>query len=294
MNVRLARGFAMALVFATAPLAFGNEFTPRVISAGGALTEIVYALGAEQQLVGVDSTSTWPTAATALPKVGYFRQLSAEGALSLAPSLVLASEDAGPPETLQQIRQAGVQVKTFANNYSSDGVATKIRAVAEALDRTEQGERLANAVVTEVNAARARIAALDGRQPRVLFVLGVGGGSPVAAGNATAASAMIALAGGINVFEDFEGYKPVNGEAIAIAAPDVLLTVEPASNTAELERQLLAIPGVAATPAGENRRFVAMDGLRLLGFGPRLGETLNQLAGRLHAAPVTAESRDGG
>lgn len=259
----------------------------RVVSAGGALTEIVYALGAERDLVGVDTTSNWPKATESIPKVGYFRKLSAEGLLSLRPTLVLTAEDAGPPEVLEQLRGAGVRIATFRNEYSAAGVVAKIKGIAHELERAAEGEELAANVNAEIETATRKIATLPGR-PKVLFLLGVGSGAPVAAGRDTAAAAMIQLAGGENAFYQFDGYKPVSAEALVAAAPEVVLTTEPPGEVATFESKLLSVPGISDTPAGQQRRLVLMDGLRLLGFGPRLGPTMLELAERLRA-PARAE-----
>ncbi|MGF1547818.1 MAG: hemin ABC transporter substrate-binding protein [Thiotrichales bacterium] len=288
MKHAIARPLVLLLACAwIGPASAESSHLPRVICAGGALTEIVYALGAEDHLVGVDSTSTWPAATGKLPKIGYFRQLSTEGALSLRPTLVLATADAGPAETLAQLRSAGVRIETLANLYSDTGVVEKIHNVAHALGMPERGTQLAAAVRAQLAATQARIATRTER-PRVLFLLGVGGGSPVAAGRGTAAAAMIEMAGASNVFGSFEGYKPVSGEAIAAADPQVVLTVEPGKDLAALTQRLLAVPGIAATSAGRKHRFVTMDGLRLLGFGPRLGDALQELAAHLHDHPPGA------
>ena len=106
----------------------------RIVALGGPVTEIVYALGAEVHLVGVDASSLYPKAAQELPSVGYFRQVPAEGVLSLGPTLVLASEETGPPATLEQLRSAGTRVEVIPSAASADGAKEKIRAVAEALN----------------------------------------------------------------------------------------------------------------------------------------------------------------
>ena len=91
-----------------------SELPQRWVSAGGALSEWVTALGGESKLVGVDTTSQHPESLRALPSIGYQRQLSAEGILSLRPQVLVGTEDMGPPPVLAQIRGAGVQVEMFS------------------------------------------------------------------------------------------------------------------------------------------------------------------------------------
>ena len=86
------------------------EDTSRIVSLGGAVTEIVFALGYGQKVVGVDASSSYPEAVSDIAKVSYHRRLSAEGIISLAPTLVIATTEAGPPEVIQQLRSAGITI----------------------------------------------------------------------------------------------------------------------------------------------------------------------------------------
>ncbi|HET7413989.1 MAG TPA: ABC transporter substrate-binding protein, partial [Pararhizobium sp.] len=123
--------------------AHGADGPARVVSIGGAVTEIVYALGEEDRLVGVDSTSTYPPAATHLPNIGYMRQLSAEGVLSLRPDLILMEEGAGPPAAVSVIDAAGIPVTHVPTGYDAAAIGRKIRTVADALGKSRKGEALA-------------------------------------------------------------------------------------------------------------------------------------------------------
>ena len=253
----------------------------RIVSVAGSLTEIVYALGAADRLVGVDATSLHPPSARALRQVGYHRSLSAEGILSLAPDLVLASEAAGPPAVLDQVRSAGVPVRIVTHDLSPDGLDRKVREIADILGRKAAGERLISQIRAEFAGALRLVEAARTR-PKVLFFMNAGRGAPLASGRDTAADAMIRLAGGQNAFADFEGYKPLSTEALTAGAPDVLLLPEHALAALGGETGLARVPGLTLTPAWRNRRIVAMDALLLLGFGPRTGAAVAALARRLH------------
>lgn len=252
----------------------------RAVSVGGAVTEIVYAVGAGGTLVGADSTSTFPAPAEKLPRVGYMRQLSAEGVLALKPDLLLATAEAGPPAVLSQIESAGVPVRRLAVRHSIESLRENVREVAGCFGVADDGRRL----IAEIDAlwatARGRVAAATGR-PRVLFVLAHGGGAPMVAGGGTAADAMIAYAGGVNAVQGMQGYKPLTAEAALAAAPEVILITQQGLDEAGGLDRLLARPGLALTPAGRGRRVIAMDALYLLGFGPRLPGAVLDLAARL-------------
>jgi iron complex transport system substrate-binding protein len=275
---RLLAGLAAAALLAASGPAAATE---RIVSTSGAITEIVHALGAGDRLVAVDTTSLYPHSVLSLPKVGYMRALSSEGILSMRPSLVLLAAEAGPPQVVDQLREAGVRTATIEERHDAEGVGAKIRQVAAALAVPEQGEQLARSV-TNTFMAIARIVATVQHRPRVLFVMSVGRGAPMAAGQGTAADAVIRLAGGENAVRGYTGYKPLSAEAAINAAPEIVLamaqTVEQGGGPAAFIAQLQ----LGATPAGRDNRLVALDGTYLLGFGPRAPMAVAELARALH------------
>ncbi|AOF82843.1 periplasmic binding family protein [Methyloversatilis sp. RAC08] len=255
----------------------------RLVTVGGAVTEIVYALGAGARVVATDTTSTWPAAAQALPRVGYQRALAAEGVLSMRPTLLIATADAGPPVALTQLQGAGVRVLQLDAGHRADQVGGAIRAIAASLALDDAGRALAERFDADWATARQQVATLPGR-PRALFILDHGGASPMVAGDDTAAAAMIDYAGAINVMAGrFNGYRPLTLEAALASAPDIIVTTDEAIATAGGRAAFLARPGLAALPAARAGRLVTLDALRLLGFGPRLPAAVLDLAQRMRA-----------
>lgn len=254
----------------------------RVATIGGSVTEIVYALGQEDRLVARDSTSTWPEAATALPDVGYVRALSPEGVLSVSPDLVLADEGSGPPEAIDVLRKASVPVVLLPADPTAEGIAAKVEEIGRALGVEGDAEALAGTIRADLAAAKDRAAAIpEEKRKRVLFVLSLQGGRIMASGEGTSAASMIEMAGAVNAVEGFEGYKPVTEEAVIAAAPDVILMMD--RGTGHDPDGLFGLPAIAATPAGKNRALVTMDGLYLLGFGPRTADAVSDLSHALYA-----------
>ncbi|OOY22644.1 hemin ABC transporter substrate-binding protein [Thioclava sediminum] len=251
----------------------------RVISLGGAVTEIVVALGAQDRLVARDTTSQYPERITELPDVGYVRALSAEGVLALAPDLILAEATAGPPEAVETLKAAGVDFVALPGNPSVQGVREKIAVVGAALDREEAAERLTASFDAEMDTVRKSAGAVA-TPKRVLFVLSLQNGRVMAGGEDSSAEAIIELAGGVNAATSFAGYKPVTDEAILAADPDVILTMDREGEMAVTKRDILAHPALGQTRAARDGALVAMDGMLLLGFGPRTP----QAAQALHAA----------
>jgi iron complex transport system substrate-binding protein len=252
----------------------------RVVTLGGAVTETVFALGAGATVVGTDLTSLYPPEAAALPRLGYVRQLGAEGVLSLRPDLVLATADAGPPAALEQVMVAGVALVRLEEARDPQAACARIRAIGTALDRGPAAEGMAAAVAQDV--ARVRGALPPGPAPRVLFLLSAGRAAPMAAGSGTAAAAMIALAGGANAIRGLRNYRALSAEAVIEAAPDVIVTTADTLAGVGGRAGLLALPGLDGTPAARTGRLAAFDGLELLGFGPRLPLALAGLARALH------------
>jgi iron complex transport system substrate-binding protein len=253
----------------------------RLVSVDGAITEILYVLEQGARLVGVDTTSTYPPETETLANVGYKRALSAEGLLSLAPDLVLATDEAGPPEVLNQIRAAGVAVSRVPDAATPEGLHEKIRAVAAAVDTVEPGERLISRLKLELAELAQTIDSVQAR-PRVLFLMVVGSGIDHSAGRGAPVDTLIRLAGGENVLHDaIEDYKPLSPEAALAAAPDVILVSRRGLDNLKGIDGVLGRAGLSATPAGRARRVIALDNALLFHFGPRLAEAAEELAGML-------------
>lgn len=252
----------------------------RVVTIGGAVTEIVYQLGAGDSLVGNDTTSYFPAEAEMLPKVGYQRALSAEGVLSLEPELIIMTEEAGPPKVIEQLKAAGISIVTVRAGRAVEDVIDNINVIASALEREEQAQQVVSSIINAREKLAAAIAEQNNKQ-RVLFILQHGGGAPMVAGNDTAANSIINLAGASNAVEDYSGYKPLTPEAAINQAPDAILITDQGLEQAGGIDNLLHIPGLALTPAGKNKRVIAMDSLLLLGFGPRTVDAATQLNKKL-------------
>jgi len=264
------------------PLAVSAE-AERIVAAGGAVTEIIYALGQGDKVVGTDISSLWPPEVSQLPRIGYLRTLSAEGILALHPGLLLTTTEAGPPATLEHLRASHVRIETIPSGFTPESVETKLDQVAKALAIPEKGQQQIERFRAEWKKARDKVA-LYPDKPRVLFVLAHTGGSPMVAGRNTAADAMIELAQADNAGASFEGYKPLTAEAAAMARPDVILITDEGIKELGGIQSLWSNAALSLTPAGKHWRAVSMDSLYLLGFGPRLPAAVTELAAQLRQA----------
>ena len=253
----------------------------RLVSIGGSLTEIIYALGEDERLVARDQTALYPEAATQLPDVGYMRALAPEGVLSVDTTAVLVIEGSGPPEALDVISHAGVEYQTVPEGYSHEGILVKVRAVGQALGVEEKAEELAADIDTSLKAAEARTANVTERK-RVLFVLSTEGGKIQASGTDTAANGIIKLAGGINAVDQYSGYKALTEEAIIDAAPDVILMMDRGGDHGATDSELINHPAIALTEAGKKHAIIRLEGSYLLGFGPRTASAVGDLVDALY------------
>lgn len=253
----------------------------RIVTVGSAVSETVAALGAESELVAVDSTSVYPPMIEKLPKIGYLRALSAEGVLSLRPTLVLLSADAGPRAAVAQLKSASIQVVAMPDGHSPATVTETVRRVATALGRVEAGESLAKRIEGEFAALSAALAKRKS-SPKVLFILATSSGGLMASGTNTAASSIVELAGGGQAVTGYEGYKPISTEAAIAAEPDFILLPSHGVQTMGGGDAAKKIPQIALTKAGRLGHVVVMDSTFLLGFGPRTAQAAADLARRLH------------
>ncbi|KAA0968473.1 ABC transporter substrate-binding protein [Aureimonas fodinaquatilis] len=250
----------------------------RIVSIGGPVTEILYALGVGDNVIARDTTSVFPAQALEKPDVGYMRALSAEGVLSLEPTLVLAVDGSGPQDVIEQLEGAQVAFVNIPDSPSPQGVADKIRAVALAVGKVAEGEQLAQAVLADFAALDEALSNVD-KPARAIFVLGITSGSPMIGGTGTSADGVLKLARAENVLSDMNGFKPGSPEAILTAQPDVVVTM---NSQAHGLTKLSENPVFAATPAGQNERVIGMDGSYLLGFGPRAAHAVRDLAASLY------------
>jgi iron complex transport system substrate-binding protein len=255
----------------------------RTVSVGGAITEILYALGLESRLVGVDTSSVYPSAALHdKPNVGYMRQLSAEGVLGLNPTLILAIQGSGPRETMNILETAKVPLVLVPDSFSEDGLLEKIRLVGHAMGADARAECLSSAVAADLAQLRELRSKVT-KPVRVMFVMSLQNGRAMVAGRKTAADEIIRLAGAANAIDGYDGYKVISDEAIVAARPDVALSVERGPDSLQAEA-IYTHPAFALTPVAANKTFVSMEALYLLGFGPRTAAAARDLSVRLYPA----------
>jgi iron complex transport system substrate-binding protein len=278
---------AVASTEPPAPEGEERDAERRILPLDGDLAEVVFALGLGDDVVATDISATHPPAADALPEIGYQRALAPEPIIEFEPTILLATDIAGPPETLDQLERLGFPVVMIPTEGTPSGPGEKIRAVAQALDVVDRGEQLAADVDAEIAAAIERADDAP-NAPRVGVLYLRGNNVQLLFGEGTDVHWIVEAVGATDISDDLGivDTAPINSEALVAAAPDVLIVPERGLQSVGGVDGLLALPGVAGTPAGRDRRVLAYDDQLLLGNGPRTGELLDQLITDLYGGDI--------
>ena len=258
----------------------------RLLTLGGSVTETVFALGHGDKVVGVDVSSVHPPTAIMLPKVGYYRKVSAEGVVSLKPDLVIASAATGPPDVVSQLEGMGIRLEKVPEAKTLAGAKARITAIAELLGEQVKGAELVKQIEADLSGLKPQ-----GTPKKVLFIYARGAGTLNVAGAKTSADELIRLAGGVNAVSDYEGYKPMNSEAIVAAAPDVILLTTRGLKSVGGPDGVAKLEGVSLTPAAKTNAIIGIDDLKLLGFGPRVGQAATELAAALYGGQAESPTQ---
>ena len=247
--------------------------TERIVSLNGSTTEILFALGIGANVVGCDASSTYPKHAKEnLPSVGYQYRLNTEGILALKPTLVIGHANVKPPQVVEQLRMAGVTVLLLKEPRAFDGAKQRLQMIGKVVGRQDQATALISDLDEDIETLKSKLAAREGQVKfKVLFLYLRGPQTAFVLGRNSGPGAMLELVGATNASGKIMGSKPMTGEAVIAAQPDVYVLFESGLKSIGGVEGLLKVPGLAQTPAGRNKRVVAIDGLYLSGFGPRCG-----------------------
>ena len=242
----------------------------RVVVAGGSITEIFYFLGEQDRIVALDVTSNFPPEAKSLPSIGYVRALSAEGLLSMNPSIILGEDDMGPPAVIKQIRETSYDLRIIPEIRTIDGIIEKIEGIASILDVSEKSDAIISKklepYIKKIVKNRKKIVK---KGVKVMLVLNMQSSSIIVAGANTSGSGFIDLIGGENIFNTFEGWKPVSAEAILELNPDYIIVPQRNVHKGIDVTKIADSELFKNTNAGKNKNFIFDDAMAITGFGPR-------------------------
>ena len=253
---------------------FSVQAADRIVVAGGSLSELIYALGAGERVVGVDETTSYPPETAALPHIGYWKQLSSEGILSLRPTRFITWQDAGPQLVFDQLRSQHVAVLTLPRVPATvEQMYTNIRTLARELGDEERGTVLIHTLSQRLEKV-AQSSASKPAPVSALFILSAGGSAPQVAGKGSVADAIMTLAGARNVAQHPQ-YRSYSAEALIAANPEVIIVTSQMVD-GDLNR-LSTIAGITRTSAWKNQRIVVLDQSLVLGMGPRVADAVETL-----------------
>ena len=245
----------------------------RIVSLNGSTTEILFALGVGDNVVGCDASSTYPKGVKdKLPSIGYQYGLNVEGILSLNPTLIIGRDDVRPPQVVQQLRMAGVTVLLLKEPRAFEAAKQRLLTIGKAVGQKKKAKELAKTLDTDIEKLEAKLASRkETPKQKALFLYLRGTQTTLVLGTDTAPGAMFDIVGAENAAGNIKGNKPMTAESVIAAQPDVYVLFTTSLESVGGVDGLLNLPGLAHTPAGQNKRIVTLDGQYLSGFGPRSG-----------------------
>ncbi|CUS48011.1 MAG: ABC-type hemin uptake system substrate-binding component [Idiomarinaceae bacterium HL-53] len=265
------KAVALTLLLFSLLFSMASQAQPRVVVTGGTLTEIVFALDGDALVVATDTSSMYPPEVSDLPKVGYYRELAAEGVLAQQPTAVWALEGTGSEQTLAQISATGTEVKRFTKPYTVDGLFELIEEVGIALERTDAAQSL----IQHIRAGMpSKPEAAIGS---ALFLLQASERGIVVAGEETVPNLLFAHAGVSNLAEH-QGFKPLTMEFLALNQPDFLVAPAHVVNAAGGRTQFCEQSVLRFVAAARECRLLVLDSLLALGMTPRLSHAISEIS----------------
>ena len=273
---------------------FGNEdnraHNERIVSVSKQYTEILYALGATDDLVAVDVSSTYPPEAKQLPTVGYHRALSAEGILAVRPTLILSGgpSNIGPEHVVRQLESLEIPMKYWETPSDLDGTKELIRRMGQEFHREARADSLVATLESDMagvlDPTRAPVDTPSvaiihfGQAMNLYFLI-----SP-----SSVAGQMVRWAGGrMAITDTSRGMTRLSSpEILAKSNPDVILLTDFGYDRLSGKKDILALPGVAATKAARDGRIFRIEEHDIIYYGPRTGQNVALIRTLLHQPGV--------
>ena len=247
----------------------------RIVSIGSSITEIIYFLNSQDQIIAIDITSNFPEDAKKFPSVGYIRNLSAEGLLSTNPSIIISEDDIGPKNIIKQIQDTKTELRIIPEEQTLNGIIQKIQCVGNIIGQQKEAEeKISSEINPVINKIKEIKKEKDLSNIKIMMILSTEGNSTVVAGANTSGDSFIKMLGATNIFESINGWKAVTAETILLKNPDYIIIPEKdlhkQSNVNTISENVI----LKETNAGKNNGYIIKDGMAILGYGPRTIFTL--------------------
>ena len=250
----------------------------RIVCLAKQYTEIICALGADDDLVAVDLSSTFPPRVHKLPTVGYHRALSIEGILAAKPSLIIHDNNIGPEHVVQQLEDLKIPMKVFQHK-GNDVKSTKLlmREMGDYFGKKRAADSLCNVLDTDMNALAAKVSA-EGNSPKVLVIhYGQASNVYLVMTRKSTAAKMVEWAGAQMAVDDDKGMRHLSAEVVAASDPDVILITDFGYDKLGSSEKVKDLPGVSGTKAALNNRIYRVEEHDLVYIGPRTGRNVLML-----------------
>lgn len=247
----------------------------RIVSIGSSITEIIYFLNSQDQIIAIDITSNFPEDSKKFPSVGYIRNLSAEGLLSTNPSIIISEDDIGPKNIIKQIQDTKTELRIIPEEQTLNGIIQKIQCVGNIIGQQKEAEeKISSEINPVINKIKEIKKEKDLSNIKIMMILSTEGNSTVVAGANTSGDSFIKMLGATNIFESINGWKAVTAETILLKNPDYIIIPEKdlhkQSNVNTISENMI----LKETNAGKNNGYIIKDGMAILGYGPRTIFTL--------------------
>lgn len=253
----------------------------RIVCVSKQLTEFMFAVGAGDKLVGVDLSSTYPPEAQKLVTVGYHRMLSAEGIISLNPTLVIHNGGIAPESVPIQLQKVGIPMKEYMNTPNVDSAKVLMMKIAREYNNEAKGIEMCNKLDADMKTAAEKLKQYTDK-PKVLIIhYGRQMNNYFVMGNRGTANDMLTWAGGVNA-ADTSGFRNLSAEVIVRSQPDVILATDFGFDRTGGEEHFVELPGINLTPAAKNHRIYRIEEHDLVYLGPRTGENVIKIQELIH------------
>ena len=283
--------FINFLIFIYISIIFGKTDSEnhRIITVGGSVTEIVYSLGLGNQVVAVDQSSTIPDAISDLPQVGYIRHISAEGILSLMPSLILTTSDIGPDNAIKQLKESGLKIKIFDSPKNYQDVIKLVTEIAKTLNVIDKAYEITSTLRRDYDIIEKISLSLT-LPPRIAFFMdATNSGSFNTAGDNTRANYLIELIGGKNIYKHiFKRYNKISSESILDGNPDVILIACMYGNSL-IENEIYNNAIYSSINAVKKKQVLTIDLGSHLTFGTNIANAAKNLMNLIDVIPYESD-----
>ena len=256
----------------------------RVVSVSKQINEFIYAIGGEHDLVAVDLTSIYPPEIRKLPTVGYHRALSAEGIISMKPTVFLTDGNVGPEAVLDQLKKVGIPITLMRPGGTVDSAQMLLTQLGEFFHREQAADSVLAQWKAGMNQLWADTASWSGEsRPRVMIIhFGQIANNYLAIKSGSIPDRLIHWAGGQNAIDSVGGMLRLTPELIARAAPDIIIATDVGFDRFGSAEKFATLPGVALTPAGRNKRIYRINEQKIMYYGPRTPAAVRELHAMIH------------